>query len=841
MALDTSKVNQKIPISSGIQLFQEGEEAQSLNLLHEGGIKFIKNVNGKNFTIFQLNGSNYTPGAISLFTDGMYPFTIQTTENSVVSTYLINKDSIGKTIVSKLTIGLTIARSFLRSVQVISKRIQDLKSFSASIEKLNDNLSVCFYLLNPSSFPDITPDNPGGNPDLIFDDPSLRLCRENISSFILNGGDIPSRLGPKFLKEDLSHVLQKEYNSEYEFNDKRYELIKRIFSVDANIQNSLFQADPTLLLNCCEALSEIFMDLYRSAIEVMESANIHVQNLCSTETSLIEKYFMLVDVLNSTGGGDKDALISLSEYVLPYIQTYLNQYKSLFYEEFINPSPNIAALDILIKNFRSDMGPIAPEKSSTSDESFDAVSAGIDMDALKKEMENSSSKIFNFAQVPVDTTKEYSALIAKLKTLPNPLDPDPDIRKIRRNLTKIYWDVYQKSINKYMVNKNVPKQIEMMLKYGYFDETLLEPDQVAFLYMDSSEREPSTSIPVYEGLEWLEMIQQKKYTTSLDEMGQTFFEKLKMETKDFSFKKESELPPNLDNGTARLKYEMSAMFEPNVKLTSGSPASHLPILTKYHIMQPLNKCKITKEGLNEIIQEILKADFSAFNREIVYKNDDLGIKSEFVQTSVIPDFILVPSIGNKVMMWQHLSLFRGFGSKESRGRIILPRFATGDFKTMVMESIAVFRWELCKEILGPDWNNVGIPSITSEYTDYVQFFKKNRDLSIEVKEKLAAEFKRFRDDRSKFVNDYILWIKYESDGIQRLNKVVRNMFYKHIPFPKDIREKVSKLPAFIEIHNRFVNIRNRVHKEMENRYKKYSNQNGSLPKILQENIDYYSV
>jgi hypothetical protein len=160
---------------------------------------------------------------------------------------------------------------------------------------------------------------------------------------------------------------------------------------------------------------------------------------------------------------------------------------------------------------------------------------------------------------------------------------------------------------------------------------------------------------------------------------------------------------------------------------------------------------------------------------------------------------------------------------------------------MLLETVAAFRWELCKNIMGPDWNNVGMPSITADYTDYVQFFKKNKDLSIENKEKLAAEFKRFRTDRDKFANDYLLWIKYESEGVQRLNRVVRSIFYRHIPFHKNIRDKVSTQPMFSELQNRFKNIRGRQFKEHENRYKKYMNEAGSLPDVLQDNLNYFIV
>lgn len=327
----------------------------------------------------------------------------------------------------------------------------------------------------------------------------------------------------------------------------------------------------------------------------------------------------------------------------------------------------------------------------------------------------------------------------------------------------------------------------------------------------------------------------------MDGLGQTFFEKVKMETKDQLFKKESDLPSTLDNGNTRLSYELSSMYSENVRLTTGNPTTHLAILTKYQINMPLDKCFVSKKMLIDTLKEILAIDYTAFSREVIFNDNDLGIRGELIWTNVAPDFIFVPSLGDKIMMWQVLSIFRGAGSKESKGRIVLPRFVTYDLKTLLTEAIGSFRWELTKEILGPDWNNPQTPSITSHYMDYIQFYKKNKDISIEVKEKISEEFKRFRSDKDKFINDYVGWVKAESEGIQKLNKVVRNIFYRFIPFAPAIREKVSKMPAYIDIHNRFVNIRNRDYKERENRYRKYMAAPGGLPKKLQENLDYYKV
>jgi len=161
---------------------------------------------------------------------------------------------------------------------------------------------------------------------------------------------------------------------------------------------------------------------------------------------------------------------------------------------------------------------------------------------------------------------------------------------------------------------------------------------------------------------------------------------------------------------------------------------------------------------------------------------------------------------------------------------------------MLLHVVGAYRWELTKTILGPDYNNISTPSLTAEYIDYVQFFKKNRELSPEHKEKLSAEFKRFRDDRSRFVNDYVNWVKYESEGTQKFNKVIRKIMAKNIPFSKEIREKLLKLPNFTEIITKATNVKKRKANELIPRYKKYrTNNDGMLPKELEDTIKYYNL
>ena len=144
--------------------------------------------------------------------------------------------------------------------------------------------------------------------------------------------------------------------------------------------------------------------------------------------------------------------------------------------------------------------------------------------------------------------------------------------------------------------------------------------------------------------------------------------------------------------------------------------------------------------------------------------------------------------------------------------------------------------------MGADWNNISQSSLTADYTDYVQFFKRNRELSPEAKEKLAQDFRKFRDNRSRFVNDYCIWMLYESEGTQRLNKVARKIMAKHVPFRAPYREKLLKLPGYVDLVSKYTNIRKRKASEMEPRFRKYRQMNNNdLPPELLETYKFYNM
>ena len=133
---------------------------------------------------------------------------------------------------------------------------------------------------------------------------------------------------------------------------------------------------------------------------------------------------------------------------------------------------------------------------------------------------------------------------------------------------------------------------------------------------------------------------------------------------------------------------------------------------------------------------------------------------EPVHLEYLPDIILMPNAGMRGVMWQEIEGKR----RNSPGRMVFSIFHLEDLNTSFIRLTGEFRWELCKRIQGSRWNDISDRSLTSEYFDYVQFYRKNHDLSTEAKERVRSSLQRAKNSfKEMFVRDYIIWVMYEGD------------------------------------------------------------------------------
>jgi len=195
----------------------------------------------------------------------------------------------------------------------------------------------------------------------------------------------------------------------------------------------------------------------------------------------------------------------------------------------------------------------------------------------------------------------------------------------------------------------------------------------------------------------------------------------------------------------------------------------------------------------------------------------------------------MPTVGANGIMWQDIT-----GKKrDTPGRFILPAYTEIDLDTMLAKVMGRFRWEKCRTIEGAMWNDISNKSLTSEYTYYLQFYKKMRELSEEKKEKIKNQLQRGRNIREVFVADYLSWVLYESAGAIKLTKPAREILATYCPFSRQIREQLRHQPIFEEAMNRFYSEKKKKIREIENRYRLLERERIEITQELKDTLIYY--
>ena len=165
-----------------------------------------------------------------------------------------------------------------------------------------------------------------------------------------------------------------------------------------------------------------------------------------------------------------------------------------------------------------------------------------------------------------------------------------------------------------------------------------------------------------------------------------------------------------------------------------------------------------------------------------------------------------------------------------------------DVTEMLIEVSGRFRWEMCRKIQGVHWNDITEPSLTSEYNDYIQYYRKNHELTAEAREKVKnALYKAKNNYREVFVKDYQNWIKYESRGSFRLNKVARDIIFRYCPFSKEIRKDLLTNPMYRDIFEKYEILRGRKIRHLELWYDRYQKKGGEITEELQVNREFYEM
>lgn len=455
------------------------------------------------------------------------------------------------------------------------------------------------------------------------------------------------------------------------------------------------------------------------------------------------------------------------------------QYKEL--QKQVSDMPDFD--ENILKNKMSSIA--SKELTATEKKSKEEREAEIKRDVAS--LKNSMEQILKYATLSPEDEVKLKTNVEHLVKAPDRLSVEDDVKKAKKTITPIVFKLYLSCYRKIREGLIAPpKAVELFMNYGLLDERLLEQEHLEFLCSIEPEKNEGPC-KVVTMMEWLDMIHDGKREPSKSEFDEDYAENLRTLKKqgEITEKQQKALLEDMDR---RVEYEVMNMQMSNTRTVYGQPSAYMPILYKEAIFGYLDKILVTKKKINESVQNLLKIDYSVFYREVIYSNSALKIANETVMKNVYPDIILLPLFGLNASMWQEV----GGKNKGTPGRFCFPIMTNSNIDDLMVKMFGRFRWELCRCIQGMAWNDVKVRSLTSEYMDYMQFYRKNRDLSDEAKEKLKLQIQKGRNNsREIFLMDYEIWVKNEANGSMKLNKVVRELIATYCPFEKSLRAKLN--------------------------------------------------
>lgn len=452
-----------------------------------------------------------------------------------------------------------------------------------------------------------------------------------------------------------------------------------------------------------------------------------------------------------------------------------------------------------------------------------------------KDLSHSLLKIIEYSEIEEAEGKQFEEMMNQFLALPDKLSSEDAVRSLRKKISKQYYDIYEKVFIKAYKDEKEPISINMFLRYGLLDERMLTKEQLIELASISTNDDEQGPCNIYDMREWLTLVYEEKKLPSKSEFDMDYEEHIR------SMKKSKEITEDqankmLHDPLKKLQYEIHNMFAYNNRLLSGQITTFVPFLYEDNFVRSIQQSLLTPNILNATVRRLQRIDYSIFYREVLYSNEEERITREYIVKEVFPDIILFPVAGSNAVMWQEFSGRK----KDTNGRFFFPIFSNGRLEDNLIKLFGRFRWEVCRTTMGTAWNNIKYKSLTSEYMDYLQFYRKNRDLTEEKKEKLKTQIQKCRNNSKEvFVLDYEIWVKNESQGAIRLNKVSREILAMYCPFPKDIRENIKNQPIFAAAMERFNREQLLKVKELELRKRMLVKEGVEIPQVMLDTEVFY--
>ena len=412
----------------------------------------------------------------------------------------------------------------------------------------------------------------------------------------------------------------------------------------------------------------------------------------------------------------------------------------------------------------------------------------------------SADKILTYAGLNEEDKNKIKSAINNFSALTDQMSIEDDARRLRKELNSYFYELYKVIFFKSIEDTAIPDEILLFLFFGYIDEKLAGEENVPMLYAALKSIGLDENMHVFTFYDWLRLIYNGKKDPSVNDFSVDYVTFLRKKRKEGSIT-EAQENSFLRDGKKRVIFEIDNMFKSANKMMSERVTSFVPFFTSKALTKPVDKGFLSFDTVNKTLSIIKAIDFSLFYRQTVYTAPELGVDRAFVQVEIMPDVILMPCVGARGAMWQEIT-----GAKRTTpGRFILPIIEEEELSKVLINLCGEFRWELCKRVQGARWNDLSEKSLTSDYVDYIDTYRKNHELSQEAKERVKSAMAKHRNSyKEMFVADYMTYIQYESSGAIRLNKLARAILFNYCPFSKVIRAgAIATNPQYTQLIEKY--------------------------------------
>lgn len=793
----TQNVNfkaEKKNIQKGEIIILQGSEDKEIHFLHKGSIEIKRSgINTAGLKSDEIIKSSKRVGVIeapsifgvqNLISSTAHSSSFVAITDCQITKYIIPSNDFISFFKMNPPIALNVLITMLDQSR---KRMLSLKKyveFTGAIEKLSDNMMLLYLHVN------------GIKKDKLY------------QTFINNGGVIPPKIESGFLTSDFSTILEKTYG------DPSYDPYVKFDQSKIEFFHNLIRTKPSVFISLISANIKIFLYIFQSLSNIINSINIETEKFASNIEDKLNTFFLdNSSPFNLIYASYKKMIktniidTDVTKAIVKICRNIEHVNKQLGGREYIEVFPKYDALGA---------GGSSAEENR---ENVKVQSSG----KYKKMFKDSTKHILDFSTLSNDAKDRIKKNLSRMQKI----NPEELLSKDTRNLIKRlqddYFELYLNLFLKLMKKPgNIPDCVKLFFYFSFIDENIINEKQLEFIYnsLPYFTKEQNTEFPIITLFDYLMLIYNKDEEPSLSERG----EFRKIITKMFT-KNEKKIE---DTPQGRLDFEIDNMARNSMRVISDNIRAFIPYLREESFKGPLSQILISPKKLDAFMKKILSIDYSLFYRELTWK---IPGKSELIQKEIKPFLILAPISGVRIQMWQELV----YNIRSTRGRFVIPVIFNGDLNKNLIFACGHFRWNLNKALVS-NWMDPVDGGLSGAYYDYEQTYKKMTELSIEAKDKIKKQISSIKIDRNRFAHDYYEWLIFESKGVPKLNKVLRKIFYRLIPFPKEIRDNIAKLPVYMDLDRKFNIIRNRDFKKIEVRYKKYT-ENEKMPDDLQKYLD----